>query len=256
MMTQTETNNLNTVPGKIEIGTYESPDSLDDLRILNTPQPIGSVHGLSESSLVEAAKRGHSMAFNMLSEPYRQQLFCVARRITGSIEDAEDAVQDTLLSAFLHMGDFDSRSSFKTWLTSIAINSALMNLRKKRTSREIATDYNDDSGADGLRNKITDRQPNPEMRYAQSEEETILEKAIESLRPSLRVVVEIQQLQEQSMQETAEAIGISLGAAKSRLFHARAALRRSLIPKLMRQPRYTEGRDEYGACAGEADSHH
>jgi RNA polymerase sigma factor (sigma-70 family) len=191
----------------------------------------GSVHGLSESSLVEAAKRGHSMAFNTLTERYRPQLFRVAHRITRSIEDAEDAVQDTLLSAFLHVRDFDGRSGFGTWLTRIAINSALMNLRKKkRTSR--------DSGTDGPHYEITDHQPNPEMRYAQSEEEAILEKAIESLRPTLRVALQIQRLQEQSMRETAEAIGISLAAAKTRLFHARAALRRSLIPKLMRQPRY------------------
>jgi RNA polymerase sigma factor (sigma-70 family) len=135
--------------------------------------------------------------------------------------------------------DFDGRSGFGTWLTRIAINSALMNLRKKkRTSREIGTDYNDDSDADGLHYEITDHQPNPEMRYAQSEEETVLEKAIGSLRPTLRVALQIQRLQEQSMRETAEAIGISLAAAKTRLYHARAALRRSLIPKLIRQPRF------------------
>jgi RNA polymerase sigma-70 factor, ECF subfamily len=215
MTTQTETNNRNTVPRNKDEN-----------------------HGLRESSLVEAAKRGHSMAFNTLSEASRQQLLRVARRITGRIEDAEDVVQDTLLSAFLHIGDFDGRSSFRTWLTRIAINSALMHLRKKRTSREIAVDYNDDSDADGLRNKITDRRPNPETRYAQSEEQAMLEKAIESLRPTLRVVVEIQQLQEHSIRETADAIGVSLTATKSRLFHARAVLRTSLIPKLVRQPRF------------------
>src|SRR5713101_10117696 len=104
---------------------------------------MGGAHGLSDQSLVEAAKLGHSTAFDTLSERYRQQLFRAAHRITRSREDAEDAVQDSLLRAFLHMTQFDGRSSFGTWLTRIAINSALMILRKKRTSVEIVTDGND-----------------------------------------------------------------------------------------------------------------
>jgi RNA polymerase sigma factor (sigma-70 family) len=200
---------------------------------------MGSAHGLSDQSLVEAAKLGHSTAFDTLSERYRQQLFRAAHRITRSPEDAEDAVQDSLLRAFVHMRDFDGRSKLGTWLTRIAINSALMILRKKRASPEIATDSNDD--ADGPCYEISDHVPNPEKRCAQSEEESMLKKAIQRLRPTLRVVVQIQQLQERSMRETAEAIGISLTAAKGRLFHAKNALRRSLSPKLVRQPRFASG---------------
>jgi RNA polymerase sigma factor (sigma-70 family) len=196
-----------------------------------------STHVLSDESLVEAAKRGHSMAFAALSERHRQQLFRAAYRITRSREDAEDAVQDTLLRALVHMSNFDGRSSFGTWLTRIAINSALMILRKKRSKLETATNCNDEVAVDGLREEITDHRPNPESRYAQSEEASTLKRAIQSLRPTLREVVQIQQLQECSMQETAKAIGISLTAAKGRLFHAKNALRRSVIPKLVRQPR-------------------
>src|SRR6201998_398189 len=87
---------------------------------------------LGEDRLVEAAKRGHSTAFGTLCERYSQQLFRAAHRITRNREDAEDAVQDTLLRGFVHLRDFDGRSSFATWLTRIAINSALMILRKKR----------------------------------------------------------------------------------------------------------------------------
>jgi RNA polymerase sigma factor (sigma-70 family) len=201
---------------------------------------IGSANGPSDESLVEAVKGGHSSAFATLSERYRRQLFRAAHRITRSCEDAEDAVQDTLLRAFVHMRDFDGRSGFGTWLTSIAINSALMILRKKRASLEIATDCNDDFGADGLRYETTDHGLNPETRYAQCEEERMLKKAIQSLRPTLRVVVQIQ-LQERSMRETAEATGISLTAAKGRLFHAKNALRRSLLRKRVRQPRFAGG---------------
>jgi RNA polymerase sigma factor (sigma-70 family) len=198
----------------------------------------GSAHGQCDESLVKAAKSGHSLAFDALTERYRKQLFRTALRITRSCEDAEDAVQDALLSAFLHVREFDGRSSFGTWLTRIAINSALMHLRKKRSSGEIVTDYNDDVAADGVRLGMTERRPNPEKQYAQSEEESMLKKAIEGLRPALRAVVQIQVLQESSMRETAEAIGISMSATKGRLFHAKKALRRAVVRKLKEQYRF------------------
>jgi RNA polymerase sigma factor (sigma-70 family) len=197
-----------------------------------------SAHGLSEQSLVEAAKRGHSKAFAALCERHRKQLFRAAHRIIRNSEDAEDAVQDTLLRAFVHMTDFDGRSSFGTWLTRIAINSALMILRKKRASMEISADCNDESASGGLRPEITEQGPNPERRYAQSEAENMLMQAIENLRPTLKVVIQIQQLQERSLRETAQALGISLTATKGRLFHAKNALRRSMIPRLVHQPRF------------------
>jgi len=198
----------------------------------------GITHGQSEKNLVEAAKRGQTRAFEILSERYRQQLLRAARRITRSNEDAEDAVQDSLLSAFVHLRNFDGRSSFGTWLTRIAINSALMNLRKKRGSREIATDYNAEYGADGLRYEVADWRPNPERQYVQGEKESLLKKAIRGLRPALRVVVQMQALQESSMRETAEAIGISMAAAKGRLFHAKKVLRRSMTEKPKKQTQF------------------
>lgn len=195
----------------------------------------------AEKWLVEAAKGGHSTAFATLCQRYARQLLRAAYRITRSREDAEDAVQDALLRAFVHLRDFDGRSSFVTWLTRIAINSALMILRKKRPSFEISIEGTDDFGAGRFSYESADRAPNPERRYAQSEEEQIVKKAIRTLRPKLREVVEIQQLQERSMRETAEALGISRAAAKGRLFHARAALRSSSILKLMHQHRSGRG---------------
>jgi RNA polymerase sigma factor (sigma-70 family) len=191
----------------------------------------------TEKILVDAAKAGKSAAFATLSERYKQQLLRAAYRITRNREDSEDALQDALLRAFVHLRDFDGRSSFGTWLTRIAINSALMILRKKRTSLEIATSDTDGFGSDGVVYEIADRAPNPEVRYAQSEQESILKKAIHALRPPLRKVVEVQQLQERSMRETADSMRISVAAAKGRLFHAKVALRKSSILKLMRRSR-------------------
>lgn len=198
------------------------------------------VHSLSDERLVQAAKGGHSTAFATLCERYAQQLFRAAHRITRNREDAEDAVQDTLLRAFVHLRDFDGRSGVATWFTRIAINSALMILRKKRTSLEVTVEATDDSGKDGLQYQIADRAPNPERRYAQREEETILKKAVQSLRPALRKAIKIQLLQERSMRETAKVMCISVLATKGRLYHAKVALRKSSILKLMRQPRPRE----------------
>jgi RNA polymerase sigma-70 factor (ECF subfamily) len=164
----------------------------------------------TEKNLVKAAKSGQSSAFATLCGRYTQQLLRATYRITRNREDSEDAVQDALLRAFVHLSDFDGRSSFATWLTRIAINSALMSLRKKRTSREIAIAGPADFDADGPAYEIADHAPNPERRYAQSEKERILKRAVDSLRPTLRKVVEMKQLQECSMQETAEAMCISV----------------------------------------------
>lgn len=198
---------------------------------------ISQSHEQPEERLLQAARAGQSAPFGALCERYEERLLRVAHRITRNREDSEDAVQDALLRAFVHVRDFDGRSSFGTWLTRIAINSALMILRKKRTSLEVAMAGTDDLDVNGLGYQVADRAPSPEKRYAQKEEVKILKKAIHSLRPTLRGVVEVQQLQELSMQETADAMSISVAATKGRLFHAKAALRRSPVLRLMHQSR-------------------
>ena len=99
-----------------------------------------------DESLVEAAKAGHASAFATLCERYMQQTLRATYRITRNREDSEDAVQDALLRAFVHLKDFNGESSFATWLTRIAINSALMILRKKRSLLEMAMTSGDNSG--------------------------------------------------------------------------------------------------------------
>jgi RNA polymerase sigma-70 factor (ECF subfamily) len=188
---------------------------------------VYEVRAPAEKRLVEAAKGGHSPAFATLCERYTQRLLRIAHRITRNREDAEDAVQDALLRAFLHLTGFDGRSSFATWLTRIAINSALMIVRKKRTSLEVALEYPDSCAPTWLPYEPADGSPNPEKICAQRERKEILRGAIVQLRPKIRRVVELQQLQEHSLMRTAEMVGISVTAAKGRLFHARAALRKS-----------------------------
>lgn len=192
---------------------------------------------LDDKRLVAAAKHGQNVAFDVLCQRFAPRILRSVQRITKNREDAEDALQDSLLSAFTHVREFDGRSSFSTWLTRIAINSALMILRKKRTSHEISMDGSADADSKSPSWEMPDRAPNPEKRYAQHEQENILRGAISTLRPTIRKVVELQQLQEHSMKETAAIIGISVPAAKARLFHAKIALRKAPRLRVIRSAR-------------------
>ena len=180
---------------------------------------------MCEDALVAAAKQGQAEAFGALCQPYARRLIRNAHRITRNHEDAEDALQDAFLSAFIHIKNFDGRSSFSTWLTRIAINSALMTLRKKRSAREIPIGSGE-LGANGVGWDVPDPSANPEKLCAQGEKERLLREAICELRPTIRQAVEFQ-LRGLSMEETAEMTGVSVTAAKGRLFHGRRALRKA-----------------------------
>jgi len=186
------------------------------------------------SARVVAPGDENANAFQQLYEQSAPRVLKTVYRITRNREDAEDALQEAFLNAFLHAKDFDGRSSFSTWFTRIAINSALMILRKRRTHPELSMDGTD---ADGNEKPwvVPDTAANPEKLYAQSEREGILKAAVGDLRPAIRKAVEVGQLQERSMSETADVLGISVAAAKARLFHARAALRKSSKLRVIRK---------------------
>jgi RNA polymerase sigma factor (sigma-70 family) len=180
----------------------------------------------NETRLVDAAKNGQKSAFGELCERHTAKVFRVVHRITRNREDAEDAVQDCFLSAFVHLKDFDGRSQFVTWLTRIAINAALAKLRKKRGIREIPMEEPGPTADFEPHYEVVDAAPNPEETYGEQERNQMLNNAIGGLRPRARRVVEVHQLQEYSIRETAQILGISTAAAKARMFHARIALRR------------------------------
>ena len=187
-----------------------------------------------ENRLVAAAKRGCAAAFEELCRPHTGRLLQMTLRITRNQEDSEDAVQDSLMRALIYIRNFDGRSSFSTWLTRIATNSALMILRKKRNSREMALEEQTEDGNERVY-EIRDHRPDPEKRFEERERAEMLYAAIERLRPKLKRVVELQQLQEHSLEKTAKVLGISLTATKGRLFHARATLRKSPSVRAMCQ---------------------
>jgi RNA polymerase sigma factor (sigma-70 family) len=204
----------------------------------NTDRPIDlKFERLAEARLLAAARSGKPEAFEALCENLRAKLYKTAFRITRNREDAEDALQDSLLSAFVHIKSFHGKSSFATWLTRIVINSALMICRKSRNARQISADDVNPSDEPRLTLQIPDRAPNPEQRYLTREREVVLHRVIGGLRPRLRAVVQTGQLHELSMKETAKVLDISVAAAKGRFFHGRAALRRSAALRAVAQAR-------------------
>lgn len=186
-----------------------------------------------DETLVAAAMRGCSAAFGELCQSHTKRLLAAIQRITRNREDAEDALQDSFLRAFVHIKDFEGRSKFSTWLTRIAINSALMIIRRQRNFAEVSV--SDDTSHGIL--EISDCLPNPEASCAQRERESIFLSAVEDLRPSLRRVLQLRDLQERSMAETAQTLDISIAAAKARLFHGRAALRKSAVLRAISRAR-------------------
>jgi len=166
-------------------------------------------------------------SFDELTAPHIPKIFRIIYRITKNREDAEDAMQDALLQALVHFEDFNGRSTFATWLTRIAINCSLMLLRKRRNAKTVSLNGERDFEASKVIAEVRDPAPDAEARYLQNEREATVRKAIKTLRPTLKNVVELAQLGERSIRETAAIMGLSPAAAKARLFHARKRLRNS-----------------------------
>lgn len=187
---------------------------------------IAQFQQLCDVELVAAAKEGHQAAFGELFARYSRRILRTTLRIMRNREDAEDALQDSFLNALVHIGSFEGRSSFSSWLTRIAINSALMKLRKNRACPEVSIERPAGVSEDFAPHESADPGAGPEERFAQRQRETIVAGAVRSLRPRLRQVIEIRRLQESSTRETARLLRISTAAAKSRLYHAQVALGR------------------------------
>jgi len=187
---------------------------------------VNDLRVLSEEQLIAAAKSGSRAPFGELCERHAKRVFRVIYRIMRNREDAEDAAQECFLNAFVHLKDFDGRSKFATWLTRIAINAALMKLRKNRGAREVPIDEPKPSSEPVAQREFRYDAPDPEESCSLRERREILNAAISRLRPRARNVVELIHLQEHSVGETAQILRISTGAVKTRMFHAKIALHR------------------------------
>ena len=185
----------------------------------------------SETALVDRAQSGDRDAFSSLVSGHLQTLYRLVLRITRNHEDAEDSVQDAVLKAYANLPQFQRRARFSTWIGRIAINEALMRLRKHKVMKLVlsedallANDSNDRSPE--LEHHVDD----PETLFARQEIRELMMRAAESLLPVYQQVLYLAQVRGCTLQETAKELELSVAAVKARLHRARKQLRKKLNP--------------------------
>lgn len=204
--------------------------------LMSSPEPKhlpSTIVRDDEGALVSLAKKGDLNAFDELVNRYERRIFRLAMNITQNREDAEDATQDAFMKSFQHLPDFQGGSRFYTWLVRIAVNEALMRLRRRRPNVS-SLDEPIQTDEDLMPREIQDWGPTPEKRYETTELNSILNNAIAQLDPIFRTVFILRDVEQLSTEETAEALGISVPAVKSRLLRGRLKLREKLSPSFER----------------------
>ncbi len=181
-----------------------------------------------EAAIVAQARLGDAKAFTELLRRYEGKIFRLAQHITQNREDAEDVLQEAFLKAYEHLGQFQGQSKFYTWIVRIAVNQALMKLRKRKSDRSVSLDETIDTGEDTVAREIAAWDENPEQQYSREEINEILSSAIDGLAPIYRAVFVLRDVDDLSTEETAEALELSVPAVKSRLLRARLQLRDKL----------------------------
>jgi RNA polymerase sigma-70 factor (ECF subfamily) len=179
---------------------------------------VSSQAGIDETTLVAQAREGDTGAFGGLVRRYEGKIFRLAQHVTQNREDAEDVLQETFMKAYEHLDQFQGNSKFYTWIVRIAVNQALMKLRRRKTDKSVSLDETIDTGEDTMVREIAAWDEDPEQR----------DTAVQSLEPPYRSVFTLRDIDELSTEETAEALGLSVPAVKSRLLRARLQLREKL----------------------------
>jgi len=202
-------------------------------QLLN-PEEMGTIQNNvigdtgTELALVQAAQKGDVGAFEQLVRKYDRNVFRIANHITQNREDAEDVVQDAFLKAYQKLDQFQGNSKFYTWIVRIAVNEALMKLRKRKSDKLVSMDEDVETDEGTITREFADWSPNPEQQYNQSELNDILSRTIQGLPASFRTVFVLRDVEGLSTEETAEMLGLSVPAVKSRLLRARLQLRERL----------------------------
>jgi RNA polymerase sigma-70 factor, ECF subfamily len=184
-----------------------------------------AIHLDDEPRLVAEARDGNEEAFRILVNQYYRNIYNLVLKIARNHEDTEDALQWAFLKAYCNLNQFQGNSRIYTWFVRIAVNEALMRLRKKRGEKELPLEEATQAETPSFSHFTTHWSDNPEQRYAQVEAQEILDRALGSLSPRLCRAFLLRNVDELSMRETAEALGLSISAVKSRLVRARSRLR-------------------------------
>jgi len=225
----------------------------------NSAQLLVTQTASDDLALVHASKSGDVTAFEELVKRYDGKLLRIAQHLMHNREDAEDVVQEAFLKAFQHLGQFRENSKFSTWLIRITLNQSLMKLRKRRPTREVSIDNDFQSEEDNLPIVVADWAPNPEELYRAVELREILRKTLQELGPGLRVVFVLRDIEGLSLDQTAEALDLSVAAVKARSWRARLQLRERLSRYFNQaekfadvEPRRHAEREDLERCEGNA----
>ena len=201
----------------------------------NHPMTAPSLAETDEAALVAQSREGDGRAFGELVRRYEGKIFRLAQHVTQNREDAEDVLQETFLKAYEHLDQFQGAAKFYTWIVRIAVNQALMKLRRRRTDRSVSLDEAIDTGEDTIVREVAAWDENPEQRFSRAEFGQILDEAIQGLEPPYRSVFVLRDIDELSTEETADALDLSIPAVKSRLLRARLQLREKLTRHFKRK---------------------
>jgi len=196
---------------------------------------VSSQATIDEATLVAQAREGETVAFGELVRRYEGRIFRLAQHITQNREDAEDVLQETFLKAYEHLDQFQGNSKFYTWIVRIAVNQSLMKLRRRKADRSVSLDETIDTGEDTIVREIAAWGENPEERFSREELGVLLDSAIEGLEPPYRSVFVLRDIEDLSTEETADTLGLSIPAVKSRLLRARLQLREKLTRQFKRK---------------------
>ena len=180
---------------------------------------------VSDDQLLAAAKSDDERAFEELCARHVGSIRMKVYSIVRNPEDTEDVVQDSLLRAYRHLHKFRESCNFSTWITRIAINTALMLLRKRKSRREVSLDQAGETDQTWSIWDIPDPSPSTERKYARQEMLEFMLRAVNRLPPVYRSVLDQYHAQEKSLGEAADMLGITVASAKTRLFRARRTLR-------------------------------
>ena len=189
------------------------------------PAPRGE-----EWHIVQRAIAGDSDALTTLFARDRVRLYRTAFSLLRNKEDAEDALQDGFVAAYVNLKSFQGRARFSTWLTRIVLNAALMSLRKLRIHTQVSFDEAALGDKQHWVEALMDGCPNPEQAYAQTENKNFVEKRLNRLSPRLRTAIQLRDLHHFSIREAAHVERVTMNVIKSRIFRARRQLADSLTP--------------------------
>jgi RNA polymerase sigma-70 factor, ECF subfamily len=194
-----------------------------------------TIEAKSEEALVWASQNGNHQAIETLFRRYQRQLLGTARRILGNMEDAEDALQDGLLSAYRSLPSFEGRCKFSTWLTRIVLNAALMQRRRAKGLRTTSLDATTSEHEVPMSERAQDDQPNPEQLFAHTELHEMIARNAGRLSSPLFAAFLLCGVEDYTQEEAARRLGITVPAMKARMYRARYRLAESLGPCLKRR---------------------